>query len=361
MQPIPMQRKQILWRMMLKNVCAMRLMSFLRYLLLACMAWASVWTYAAEPITNAAVNADETLLVTVQGKKATVWEISTRKKLYDVQMPEEDWIEHPKYSGRIRVASFDPKNKWLIVAGWASKIYFFDVGKGNLVKKVSAYPEITGDIWELTGDICLSPNNNLMATISDGIYLWNLSELPSSYIKKINGEEEIVLRCVFVNNNIVALSFNYFTYYSKDGSIIDKYELPHGFYPFRLFANSKNNQFAVTGVMKNIVRNEYTIYTGSFLPFSLKEKINFNNPDNMDFTRGGAWSIDGNELFFGGKYRDKDKYKIIKWNNTNLEKVKFLKQDADSFIQKLITLKDGSIVVITAYSPWFIIRNQDIL
>ena len=77
----------------------------------------------------------------------------------------------------------------------------------------------------------------------------------------------------------------------------------------------------------------------------------------MDFARGLAWSIDGNELFFGGKYRDKDKYKIIKWNNTNLEKVKFLKQDGDSFIQKLITLKDGSIVVITAYSPWFLIQN----
>ncbi|WP_314889379.1 hypothetical protein [Cardiobacterium hominis] len=346
----PMQRKQIFWLNSTENLWTMSLRSCLRYLLLAYMTWASVWTYAAEPIINGAVNADETLLVTVQGKKATVWEISTRKKLYDVQMLEEDWIAHPKYSGKIMVASFDPKNRWLIVAGWASKIYFFDVGKGNLVKKVSAYPEVTDDI-------CLSPNNNLMATISNGIYLWNLSELPSSYIKKINGEETI-LRCVFVNNNIVALSSKgYFTYYSKDGSIIDKYELPHGFYPLRIFANSKNNQFAVTGVMKNIVKNEYTIYTGGFLPFSLKEKINFNNPDNMDFARGLAWSIDGNELFFGGKYRDKDKYKIIKWNNTNLEKVKFLKQDGDSFIQKLITLKDGSIVVITAYSPWFLIQN----
>lgn len=49
----PMRRKRTFWLIVQKNLWAMGLRSFLRYLLVVCMAWASVWVYAAEPVINA--------------------------------------------------------------------------------------------------------------------------------------------------------------------------------------------------------------------------------------------------------------------------------------------------------------------
>lgn len=347
----PMQRKQTFWLIVQKNLWAMSLRSFLRYLLLACMVWVSSWAYAAEPIINGAVNTDETLLVTVQGKQATVWEISTGKKLYDVQMPEDDWsYKELKDSGRIMVATFDPKNRWFAVGGGANGIYLFDIESGALKKKLT--PNV-----RLIEDICVSSDGNfLVDTFIGGLTIWDTTKWTYKDVLK-NGRIDIpVGECTFISKEkfITASDDGELDIFDTNGENIK---------------TKKNNQEMrdVHSMAVNVNKDKFAVsfdngereflFVGDTDSLSINE-IDVDDISTINFSRSLSWSRISNVLYAGGSLNGKDNsYTILNWDLKYLDKRGIINIKS-GFIQKIITLKNGDIIVATAEPAWLKINKK---
>jgi len=350
MQPI--QRKQTLWRMMLKNVWAIGfwtidLRSFSRYLLLACMTWASAWAYAAEPIVNGAVNADETLLATVQGKKVTVWEISSGKKLYDLTIPKESWtFKSGEYSGKISVVSFDPANKWVAIAGMANKIYFFDIQSREIIKEVSI-PAFR------VADLCIAPDKSTIAAIADNhLYGWDADSLDLLFKNDNLEENEDLWRCIFFDNHdIITISLNSNVRIYSNGDLIQKRKISNKNGAFDISLHPNKNKFAIA--------HTNGIRIGSFTPILEIQKTA--HKPNDKYIRGISWSKDGKKLYFGGVYKNKnDIYPVfvLDIESKRIHKI----TESKSFIQKILALKNGNIIILTANPAWIILdKNGRIL
>ena len=354
----PMQRKQIFWLNSTENLWAMSLRSCLRYLLLAYMTWASVWTYAAEPIINGAVNADETLLVTVQGKQATVWEIATGKKRYDVQMPKEGWTYRTsKNAGRIVTAIFDPKGHWLAVAGVANKIYLFDIKSGNLITGINANANFDINSDFIT-DFCISEDGGFfVSTIQNGFVLWETKENwhPIYYLN--NSRESIVtLKCKFIDKNtfFVSVSDGALLLYNTDGEKLGNGRLPNKkFSPYSISISPDKRQFAI--LFDDKQKNYIGI--GSVKKMFINKIMDIGKLSVVDSIRDVVWSSDGKKILAGGKYRSDDSYPVVVWDSVNLNQEILLKGD-DNFIQKIIPLKDDGIVVLTTGPSWFVLNKE---
>ena len=343
----PMQRKQTFWLIVQKNLWVMSLRSFLRYLLLACMAWTSVWAYAAEPIINAAVNADETLLVTVQGKKATVWEIATGKKLYDVQMPEDDWsYKKLENTGRIMVATFDPKNRWLAVGGVANGIYLFDIRSGALKKTV--VPNI-----RFIEDICISPNGNfLVDTFIGGLSIWDTTKWTHQHIKKDHKEPVPVGECLFISDKrfITASDNGDLEIFETDGkkTVTKKIALDVNDI-YSLAVNANKDKLAVSF---NNGKREF-LFVGNVKHLSISE-INTDDINNTNFARTLSWGKT-NVLFSAGAFGDrKEKFNMVAWifDDLNNLKDRYTLGVSQEIIQKIISLKNGNFIIATVEPSW---------
>ena len=327
------------------------LRSFLRYLLLACMVWTSVWTYAAEPIINAAINADETLLVTVQGKKATVWEVVTGKKLYDVQMSEEDWsYKELKNSGRVMVATFDPQNRWLIVGGGANGIYLFDIKSGVLEKKLT--PNV-----RLIEDICLSSNGNfLVDTFIGGLTIWDTTKWTHKDVLK-NGRINIpVGECAFISNKkfITASDDGELDIFDVNGNNI----------------NTKKNSQRMSDVHSLAINVDKDKFAVSFdhgereflfigdVDSLLTSEMDIDDISKINFSRSLSWSRISNVLYAGGSLNSEDNgYTILNWDLKYPSKRGTI-DIKSGFVQKIITLKSGDIIVATAEPAWLKINKK---
>lgn len=343
----PMRRKQTFWLIVQKNLWAMSLRSFLHYLLLTCIAWTSVWVYAAEPIINAAVNADETLLVTVQGKKATVWEIATGKKLYDVQMPEEDWsYKELENSGRIMVATFDPKNRWFAVGGVANGIYFFDIKSGILKKTV--VPNV-----RFIEDICVSPNGNfLIDTFIGGLSIWDTTKWTRKHIKKDNKEHIPVGECLFMSNKrfMTASDNGDLDIFDVDGKNIITKKIARDVGDIHSISISADkDKFAVS--FDNGEREFLFIGDTEYLSTT---EINTDDINGTNFARSLSWGKDY-VLFSAGAFGDRvEKFNIIAWvldNSDNL-RGRYMLGVSQGIIQKIISLKNGNFIIATVEPSW---------
>ena len=346
----PMQKKQTFWQIVLKSA-TIDLGSYSRYLFLVCMVWVSSWARAAEPIINAAVNADETLLVTVQGKKATVWEIATGKKLYDVQMSEEDWsYKELKNGGRIMVATFDPKNRWLVVGGGANGIYLFDVKSDALEKKL--VPNV-----RLIEDICLSSDGNfLVDTFIGGLSIWDTTKWEYKDVLK-NGRINIpVGECVFISNKkfITASDDGELDVFDVDGNNINTKKNSQGMSDVHSLAiNADKDKFAVS--FDNGERE--FLFIGDVDSLSTSE-MDIDDISTINFSRSLSWSRIGNILYAGGALSSKDNgYAILNWDLKRPDKRGIINIKS-GFIQEIITLKNEDIIVATAEPAWLKINKK---
>ena len=338
----PMRRKQTFWLTVQKNLWAIGLRSFLRYLLLACMTWVSVCVYAAEPIVNGAINTDETLLATAQGKKVTVWEIASGRKLYDLTIPEESWsFKSGDYSGKISVVSFDPANRWVAIAGLANKIYFFDIKSREVIKEISI-PAFR------VADLCVTPDNSIIAAIADNrLYGWDTESLDLLFKNDNLEEDEDLWRCEFFDNHgIITISLNSNVRIYSNGDLIQKRKISNKSGAFDISLHPNENKFAIA--------HANGIKIGSFIPIEIQKttyKLSYK------YIRGISWSKDGQKLYFGGMYKNKNGIYPVFVLDIESKRIRKI-IESKNFIQKIIALKNGNIVILTANPAWIILDKN---
>ena len=341
----PMQRKQTFGLIVQKNLWAMGLRSFLRYLLLACMAWTSVWVYAAEPlIINAAVNVDETLLVTTQGKTASVWDIASGKKKYDVQIPKDGWSKLPKFTGNITTAVFDPQNRWLAIGGMAGYVYLFESNAGNFYYKLPIYADIMQDL-------CISEKGEYIAgTTSGGILLWSTTNWKLISYNREYHNNDVPLKCEFIkDNSLITVSANgYIRLHDTNNNLalIDQIK------PFKLapsdFALHPDKVRIAVAYHDNII----LINTASMQTYS---HINNDITKSGNYAMTISWSLEGEKLYSGGSFCIENNCPVLVWDKKGTGEGYILKSKRkNKNIRKIIPLKNEKIVVVTSEPVWLI-------
>ena len=88
-------------------------------------------TTKTAPIVDIAVNSDETLLATAQGKEIAIWDIKTGKRISTTQMPIED-DNGKEFFGNIYSIKFLPNQDLLAFAGAGSYIYLYEIGRAHV-------------------------------------------------------------------------------------------------------------------------------------------------------------------------------------------------------------------------------------
>ena len=342
----PMRRKQTFWLIVQKNLWAMSLRSFLRYLLLACMVWVSSWAYAAEPlIINAAVNVDETLLVTTQGKTASVWDIASGKKKYDVQIPKDGWSKLPKFTGNITTAVFDPQNRWLAIGGKADYIYLLKIGAGNIFHKLPIYTE-------MIQHLCVSKQGDYLAGAAlDGILVWNTKDWKLVSHEKKYYEDDIAEKCEFTKDNhlIISSANGYLRLHDISNNLMLVEES-------RVFDRMPAD-FALHPDKKTVAIAYYNnIVVGNIYPMRMNYKLNDNFINGIrNYAMTVAWSPKGEKIYAGGSFCIENNCPILIWNKKGTGEGYILKSErGNKNIRKIIPLKNGKIIVVTSEPVWLI-------
>ncbi len=342
----PMRRKQTFGLIVQKNLWAMGLRRFLRYLLLACMAWTSVWVYAAEPlIINAAVNADETLLVITQGKTASVWDIASGKKKYDVQMPRDEWSKVPKFVGNIKTAFFDPQNRWLAIGGMANHIYLFKTDAGNIFHKLPIHTE-------MIQHLCVSKKGDYLAGATlDGILLWKTKDWKLISHEKKHYEDDIVEKCEFTkDNHLITSSANGYLRLHDINNNLALIEESRVFdrMPADFALHPDEKTVAIAYYDNIVVENIY--------PIHMDYKVNDNFINEIgNYAMTVSWSPEGEELYAGGSFCIENNCPILAWDNKGTGEGHILKSERDNKnIRKIIPLKNKNIVIVTSEPVWLI-------
>lgn len=319
----------------------MSLRSFLRYLLLACMVWVSSWAYAAEPlIINAAVNVDETLLVTTQGKTASVWNIVSGEKKYDVQIPKDGWSKLPKFTGNITTAVFDPQNRWLAIGGMTGYVYLFESNTGNFYYKLPIYADIIQDL-------CVSKKGEYIAgTTSGGVLLWATTNWKLISYNRELYNNDVPLKCKFTkDNHLITISANgYIRLHDNNLALIEQTR------PFELAPSD----FALHPDEKRIaVAYHNDIILLNMTSMQIYNHVNSNINGSKNYAITVSWSPKGEKLYSGGSFCFENNCPIFVWDKKGAGKGDILKSERENKnIRKIIPLKNENIVVVTSEPVW---------
>jgi peptidase C14 caspase catalytic subunit p20 len=313
----------------------------------------TVTNASAEVFTSAAVNTDETLLATVQGKTATLWDIASGEKKYEWHMPDDGWAKEYKYAGKIWDIAFVPQSDEIAIAGTANKIYFFDTRNGKLKRQFDA--ELSGtDNDYVIMRICIAQDGKLLATISRKNLILKEGESGRTIMKK-DTSDRLILQCQFtpdhhlltstnirvLPNNMVIQSLNL---YQSDGTPLAEEILPAEENPFWLAIAPDGKRFAY----KSGEKHTDTLNISNTDTLKKIQTLDAKEINHSEFARGFAWSPDGKKLYAGGSYHDSNGvYPVVEWYGENFSQRRIL-NGGKQFIQKIFALKNGKLIVVTA-------------
>lgn len=311
-------------------------------------------TTKTAPIVDIAVNADETLLATAQGKRVIIWELETGKEKYELEIPQEHLSSNKKNSrdvlvennGNIYAVIFDPKNRWIIVAGSSNYIYFFNTSTMKLDSKIKT--ENT-----MTIALCSSDDAETLASIgTKGVAIFHYAN--KEFYFKTTGEYP-PNDCLFGESGlIVSGSDGYLHLYKNNGEVIAKEKMLDDTVPSKM-EHGSNNKFSVARYKKDMAILSF----GKTKPLKIEGSVNSVGVKG-DYARSAGWSSDGRELCSGGQSSNESgKYFIYCWDIST----KGMKQlgGFDSHIQKIKIMKNGRIIVATAKPAWYIITPQGVI
>ena len=314
----------------------------------------TVTNASAEVFTSAAVNPDETLLATVQGKTATLWGIANGEKKYEWHMPDDDWAKESQYAGKIWDIAFVPQSDEIAVAGTANKIYFFNTRTGKLEGQSDAELSGVDNDDYIIMRICIAQDGILLATISQRNLILKEKESGRIIMKK-DISDELIFQCQFTPNHRLLTSTNTrvlpnntivqsLNLYQNDGTPLAEEILPAEEYPFWIAIAPDGKNFAYLSVVKHTstlnISNTDTLKKIQTLD---AKKIN-----HSGFARGLAWSPDSKKFYAGGKYHDSNGvYPVVEWHGENFSQRRIL-NGGKQFIQKIFALKNGKLIVVTA-------------
>ena len=313
----------------------------------------TVMNASAEVFTSAAVNTDETLLATVQGKTATLWDIANGEKKYEWHMPDDDWAKEYQYAGKIWDIAFVPQSDEIAVAGTANKIYFFDTRTGKLEGQSDAELSGVDNDYAIT-HICIAQDGKLLATISQKNLILKEKESGRIIMKK-DTSDRLILQCQFtpdhrlltstnsrvLPNNTVIQSLNL---YQNNGTPLAEEILPAEEYPFWIAIAPNGKNFAYQSVVKNTA----TLNISNTDTLKKIQTLDAKEINHSEFARGLAWSPDSKKFYAGGKYHDSNGvYPVVEWHGENFSQRRIL-NGGKQFIQKIFALKNGKLIVVTA-------------
>ena len=298
----------------------------------------TVMNASAEVFTSAAVNTDETLLATVQGKTATLWDIANGEKKYEWHMPDDDWAKEYQYAGKIWDIAFVPQSDEIAVAGTANKIYFFDTRTGKLEGQSDAELSGVDNDYAIT-HICIAQDGKLLATISQKNLILKEKESGRQFTpdhRLLTSTNSRVLP-----NNTVIQSLNL---YQNNGTPLAEEILPAEEYPFWIAIAPDGKNFAY----QSVVKNTSTLNISNTDTLKKIQTLDAKEINHSEFARGLAWSPDSKKFYAGGKYHDSNGvYPVVEWHGENFSQRRIL-NGGKQFIQKIFALKNGKLIVVTA-------------
>ncbi|MFC2504325.1 MAG: WD40 repeat domain-containing protein [Cardiobacterium sp.] len=308
-----------------------------------------------EPLTpphiGAAVNADETLLVTTRNRTATIWHLANGEKQHEMTPPPAWGI--PRLGESIQDALFDPQNRWLLI--WSDTLYFHDINSGTLQRKIE-----TGAAPSGMGKLCLSPDRAWLA----GAHRKFLRRIADGEPAPFFGNDyhrDIVTDCAFTpDNHLLALSFagvhgrpDSLRLHQTDGTIAAEIH-PAGS-TGALALHPDGQRFALSAW--RAINQENVIHLGTIRPLHISQTLPAGHPGEDTALVSLAWSADGTTLYAGGTHHDADgNYPLILLQADNPAAPRYLKAGT-AWIQKIIPLKNGRIIVATA-NEWLLMDEN---
>lgn len=300
-------------------------------------------SYAGKVI-DIAVNDDETLLLTAQGKTAKLWEIATHKLIHEFSIPEDELTRDDagEFSRNIYAVRFF--NNQVVIAGASRGIYFFDV---KSKKNAHTIPTEADHI----ADICISPNKEFFAAATgfDGMSLWKAKtwELISSD-NNYNGD--ISTSCAFVEKDkfLVTGVDGYLRLYHSSGGLISKMNFDT-YHPSLVIASPERNKFSL------FFENKENLFVGigTVEPISIIQKEQLHMQNNRTF----AFSDDGKFIYTTTvSSSEVNNYAIYKFDADNLilkRKVLSLKKPA----QRIFYLRSKKILIVDDENSWHLVSS----
>jgi hypothetical protein len=319
-------------------------------------------TTKTAPIVDIAVNSDETLLATAQGKEIAIWDIKTGKRISTTQMPIED-DNGSEFFGIVYAVIFLPQKNILGFSGVSSYIYFYDIDKHKIITKLA-----TDTLIDITS-LCTSPDGRYIAATYKGVQVWQVSNWEKIMDDKTYGNtlSSLSFSCEFSRDNKLitsALDGTLRLYKIKNEHVeLTKINKLNNSTIFKLALHQDSERIAVS-YMKD---GEFFLGIGNVNDLIIEDKVDESNINNVIFARGLTWSQNGTYLYAGGKYHNMDgKAPVFYWTDNGLGK-RYQILGGNTYVQSIVAIKNGSIIVATADPSWLIqdqqgnllLKNQD--
>ena len=296
----------------------------------------------AAPIVDIAVNADETLLATAQGKKVIVWDLQTGKKKYDLQIEEKDWLADYKHAGDIMTVAFDPKGQWIVIGGVSNYIYFFESASGKYISKIKT-PN------ELTAEICLSADGTLVAAVgTEGFFLFKTFK--DILFFENNGDMQVTTNCAFVGDkSITSTTDGYLRLYDNKGNLLIKKLMQDDTIPHDVSVDGNSGLLAVARFKKGTT----ILSVGDALSLNLQKDVS-SKEIKGNFARTIAWKNRENTICSGvHSLNANGKTTIFCWQGGFENPYQI--GDFVHHIQSLKMLKNNDAIVVATTASWYLI------
>lgn len=302
------------------------------------------------PIVDIAVNTNETLLATAQGKEIAIWDIKTGKRISTTQMPIED-DNGQEFFGHIYSIKFLPNQDLLAFAGAGSYIYLYDLKKKELILRLPTGLSVN------IASICVSPDGQYLAATYMGVKIWLLSD-QKRIIFDENYNNGIALSCDFSykNNLITSTTDGSLHLYNLDNtsSKLIRTRRFDGLTIFKISLHQKTEKLAISYIKDG----KFSLGIANMRNLTIDAEADGENINDIIFARGLTWSKDGEYLYAGGKYHDGNgSAPVFYWANGGLGKRNQIK-GGRTYVQSVLTLSNGNIIVATADPAWLIQDQQ---